>query len=88
MSRPRVSAEPVSFYVCSADACYRTAKGYHLDQPLCERHIGRYRDRRAKTARRNKYDFVSDPAGPECRICGRSVYTEHEVAEFCRTSAA
>lgn len=64
---------------CMVDGCYRDTRsnGY------CEKHYLNLR--RAGSIRPTKklHDWVSDSAGPECGVCGRSVY-EHGVTEFCQ----
>ena len=69
---------------CLADGCYReTDRGGEY----CGRHkqnLVRYGDTKGKDFSYVKNgDWVSDNAGPECRICGRSVY-DHAVTEFCQ----
>ena len=66
---------------CTVDGCRRDARD---GMNICDTHYNQRRND-AKRSRRNQRDWVLDSAGPECRVCGRSVY-EHGVTEFCEGS--
>jgi len=66
---------------CQADGCYREVKS---SSPYCARHHRQIARTGGIVVDERYSDRVSDSAGPECRICGRSVY-EHGVTEFCLT---
>ena len=67
---------------CTVDGCYRETR-FGVVGKYCEKHYLNLR--RSGHIRPQKYaaDWVSDSAGPECGVCGRSVY-EHGVTEFCQ----
>lgn len=69
---------------CPIDGCYRQTVNHSA---YCARHyqtMMRYGTPWGKIGSYTvSHDWVSDPAGPECRICGRSVY-KHGVVEFCQ----
>jgi len=68
---------------CMVDGCYRNTRsnGY------CEKHyLNLRRSGHLRAQKKTAWDWVSDAAGPECRVCGRSVY-EHGVTEFCQEIA-
>jgi len=68
---------------CMVDGCYRETRsnGY------CEKHyLNLRRTGHLRPQKKTTWDWVSDAAGPECGVCGRSVY-EHGVTEFCEQVA-
>lgn len=74
-----VQAPLVEDSYCPVQGCYRVAVSIGT-------HCAMHRQRMVRTGttdRMSKGDWVSDSAGPECQICGRSVY-EHDVTEFCQ----
>jgi len=67
---------------CMVDGCYRETRsnGY------CEKHYLNLRRMGSVRTQNKRIDWVTDSAGPECGVCGRSVY-EHKVTEFCQQIA-
>lgn len=61
---------------CPLDGCYRQRSNARY----CERHQRQLM--RTGSPYSTQRDWVSDAAGPDCLICGRSVY-EHGVTEWC-----
>ena len=60
---------------CAVKACHQQATSC-MPNALCERHRRqKYRTGRTET-------IWAEKQGPECGICGRSVY-EHGVTEWC-----
>lgn len=70
---------------CAVDGCYRETRGGYVAR-YCEKHGKSLRATGHLRPQKKLYDWVSDSAGPECRVCGRSVY-EHGVTEFCQEIA-
>lgn len=67
---------------CPVDGCYRETVS---PGSYCLKHKRQFL-RTGSVYPTSKHDWVSDPAGAACQICGRSVY-EHKVGEFCLLKA-
>lgn len=70
---------------CTVDGCYRETR-LGAVTAYCEKHYQSIIRTGHLRPQKNVFDWVSDAAGPECRVCGRSVY-EHGVTEFCQEMA-